>query len=563
MFIFSSENREYSSWTAIDNHTGKSLKSENLQPIKNKLFNFDRFSFDGDKVIIDNSPTRTGSIAGVLIIEGNKTFGKRKHKFLYKFVPDDKRLPVFLVAYKIKHGFSKSYKNRYAIVYFKKWDSKHPEGYIDQNIGPVDDLPCFYQYQLYCRSLNASIQNFTKSALKKLKDKPESDLVNLIIEKYKVIDRRNLNIVTIDPMNSKDFDDGFGVEQDGNGYILSVYIANVPMWIDFLGLWDSFSNRIATIYLPDRKLPMLPTILSDVLCSLQEGCSRFALSLDIHIDINYNITSYKLVNTVIKVTNNLRYDTNDMNNNSLYKQAFKIVKALSRKKMYIDNIKSSHSFIAYLMIMMNHYCATVLFDNNIGIYRTMSYSIAEKPQVVEDNEISNFIKGWNSSGGQYCKISDCISHDALNLEKYIHITSPIRRLVDLLNIIDIQLVLKLANFTHKAITFHTYWTTNTQIAHINSTMRSIRKVQNDCNLLYMCTNQSEILCKKHRGFIFDKMKRSDGIFQYQVYLTHLKIAKKTFSSIDVSNNNYYNFELYLFRDQIQLYQKVRLLLKIE
>lgn len=563
MYRFSSENREYSSWTAVDNHTGKSLNAENLQPIKNKLFNFDMFSYDGDKVIIDNSPTRVGTIAGVLIIEGNKTFGKRKNKFLYKFVPDDKRLPVFLVAYRIKNNFSKSYKNRYAIVYFKNWKSKHPEAYIDQNIGPVDDLPSFYQYQLYCRSLNASIQNFTKSAVKKLKKKPEAELVNLIIKKYKVIDRRDLNIVSIDPKNSKDFDDAFGVQENEDGFILSIYIANVPMWIDFLGLWDSFSNRIATIYLPDRKLPMLPTILSDVLCSLQEGCSRFTLCLDIHIDSNYNIINYKLLNTVIKVTSNLRYDTKKMNNNSLYQHAFKIVKALSKKKTYIDNIKSCHSFIAYLMIMMNHYCATVMFENNIGIYRSMSYSETVKSTAVEDSEIRNFLKGWNSSGGNYCKIADCKSHDALNLEKYIHITSPIRRLVDLLNIIDIQAILNLAIFTPNAILFHESWTTNEQIRHINSTMRSIRKVQNDCNLLYMCSNQSEILTKNHRGFIFDKMKRSDGIFQYQVYLVDLKMAKKTLSSNDVPNNNYYNFELYLFMDQIQLYQKVRLLLKVD
>ena len=53
--------------------------------------------------------------------------------------------------------------------------------------------------------------------------------------------------------------------------------------MDVLNLWDSFSQRISTIYLPDRKRPMLPTILSDCLCSLQEKTTRIAFTMDIFI----------------------------------------------------------------------------------------------------------------------------------------------------------------------------------------------------------------------------------------------------------------------------------------
>ena len=169
----------------------------------------------------------------------------------------------------------------------------------------------------------------------------------------------------------------------------------------------------------------------------------------------------------------------------------------------------------------------------------MSYSETVKSTAVEDSEIRNFLKGWNSSGGNYCKIADCKSHDALNLEKYIHITSPIRRLVDLLNIIDIQAILNLAIFTPNAILFHESWTTNEQIRHINSTMRSIRKVQNDCNLLYMCSNQSEILTKTHRGFIFDKMKRNDGLYQYMIYLPEIKMVNRLIARQDKNCLNNY------------------------
>ena len=154
-------------------------------------------------------------------------------------------------------------------------------------------------------------------------------------------------------------------------------------------------------------------------------------------------------------------------------------------------------------------------------------------------------------------------HDALKLDKYIHITSPIRRLVDLLNIIQIQSRLKITNFTENASRFHVKWTDDKNIRFINETMRSIRKVQNECSLLHMCVNTPHMLSKIHRGFVFDKMKRTDGMFQFQVYLPALRMVRKALSSTDLSINNYYDFVLYLFMDQEKLYHKVRIALKID
>ena len=78
--------------------------------------------------------------------------------------------------------------------------------------------------------------------------------------------------------------------------------------MDIMELWDSFSNRISTIYLPDRKRPMLPTVLSDALCSLTENDTRFAFEVSFIIDNSSNkITSYQFNNSIIKVKKNLRY----------------------------------------------------------------------------------------------------------------------------------------------------------------------------------------------------------------------------------------------------------------
>ena len=168
---------------------------------------------------------------------------------------------------------------------FKNWDSKHPRGSIVQTIGDVNQLDNFYEYQLYCKSLYASIQNFNKATMRILKKKTEIEFIDQIRRNYKVEDRCQWDIISIDPATSKDFDDAFGIRELGdNKMCLSIYISNVSFWMDTLNLWCSFSQRIATIYLPDRKRPMLPTILSDALCSLQEGRIRFAFTLDIIVD---------------------------------------------------------------------------------------------------------------------------------------------------------------------------------------------------------------------------------------------------------------------------------------
>ena len=117
---------------------------------------------------------------------------------------------------------------------------------------------------------------------------------------FNIEDRCDRRIITIDPSNTLDFDDAFGIEpiyenDDQVGWEISIYIANVFLWLETLELWDTFSHRVSTIYLPDRKRPMLPTVLSDTLCSLQQDNKRFAFAFDIKVDNNGNIINNNLL----------------------------------------------------------------------------------------------------------------------------------------------------------------------------------------------------------------------------------------------------------------------------
>ena len=291
-----------------------------------------------------------------------------------------------------------------------------PIGQIVQNIGPVDILDNFYEYQLYCKSLNSSIQKLTKDTLASIKTNTSN--IDKIKELYQLEERTDVEIFSIDPQGSVDFDDAFSIKEvaDNAGkYILSIYISNVTIWLDYLNLWPSMSNRISTIYLPDRKRPMLPTVLSDCLCSLQEGEKRFALTMDLHIYFDFATSSMiireiKYSNSIIQVKKNYVYDEPDLLTNIHYKQLKEVVASLNKNtaSKYINKVIDSHDVVEYLMVLMNHRCAQKLLVNGEGIFRCIGSTIDASTNTVTNNlplELANMAYIWSSnSAGKYIKI---------------------------------------------------------------------------------------------------------------------------------------------------------------
>ena len=184
--------RNYTKWSLYETANFQPVTFENFNPTEHKLFSNDVFSInindntntDINVNLVHSSIRTTASIPGVLIIEGNKTFGRKNGKLLFKCIPDDMRLPSFLVPYEIKNvGFSKVFVNLYATFSFVDWDDKHPHGVLTNVIGPVDVLDNFYEYQLHCKSLNASIQKFQKDTTRALKNTSHDEFIENIKSK--------------------------------------------------------------------------------------------------------------------------------------------------------------------------------------------------------------------------------------------------------------------------------------------------------------------------------------------------------------------------------------------
>ena len=583
------DDRSYTKWSIYDSATFETLTIPNFDPIEHKLFSNDIFTFNKDtgQMTILHSSVRNGHIPGVLIVNGNKTYGREKKqnnsRLYYKCIPDDMKIPAFLIPFEIKQvGFSKNFSNLYVTFQVSKWEKedKHPYGTLSQTIGPVDILDNFYEYQLYCKSLNNSIQKFQKETMAALQQHITHENHESLIETIKTLNpkiedrRESRKVYTIDPPRSTDFDDAFSLHElelelelkmgkettktKTKTKQLSIYISNVAILMDHLQLWDSFSRRISTIYLPDKKRPMLPSILSDSLCSLQQGNSRVAFVMDIVLDDStHEIISISYSNCLVLVRKNYVYEEPALLANPDYQKVLEICKHLSRQYNYMSNIRNSHEVVSYLMTFMNYHCALEMNKHCNGIFRSAVFKSQRLviPDTVPE-EVNKFFQIWNTSSGQYMASSS--RHELLGLDAYIHITSPIRRLVDLLNMIKFQENNHLISLSTAANQFYEKWLN--EMEYINITTRAIRKMQVDCALLDASANDPEMLKKQYDGYLLDKVDRNDGLYQYIVFLPDIKLSCRITLRENAHNFDCRRFTLALFHNEETFKKKIRLIL---
>ena len=560
------ENREYTKYTLGIPGSKENVVLERFSPLEHHLFSGDIFSvehIEGDPIPtikIITSPVRNQLLAGVLILHENRTYGRSKNgRLLYKCMPDDKRLPPFLVPYDIKIGFSKKQVNKYVTFTFTEWNMgcSHPRGIIQETIGQVDSLDAYYEYQLYCKNLHESLTEMTKSTqriLSSSKDYPSiiQENGNFVFTKEDQCEGKGY-VFSIDPQGSSDYDDAFRIDTnpDTGETTVTVYIANVFVWLETLGLWSAFSRRVSTIYLPDKRRPMLPTILSENWCSLQENTYRFVFGIQWRFDAKgAQIDGEpKMIQQYIHITENFVYESDALLSNPHYQQLFSLTKCIDPR-----GTCSSHDVVSLWMVKFNTACANWLESRNTGIFRYLTDSSIMDDSNRETAHLTDScrraIQQWNNTIGQYSVYS-------VDATKYMHITSPIRRLVDLLN----QIILfresgLVTKFSKDCVDFLENWIN--QLDYINVTMRSIRKVQLDCHLLARVLRSCDTADSIYTGVVFDKVCKNNGFFTYIVYLDSIKLVSRITVDADMANYSQHSFQLYLFQDEHCTKQKIKL-----
>jgi exoribonuclease R len=513
-------------------------------------------------------------IPAVLVLENGKTYGRtaNKKRLLYKCVPNNREYPSFLVPYEITLGFSKSIPNKYVLIRFDSWLQERPHGLLTEVLGDVSKKDAYIEYQFYCRKLRHTIAPFIRIMRENLSQKSSEQIIDEIraVAEYHIRPpSMSAHIFTIDPDNSTDLDDGFSISRsvETGNTVVSVYIANVFVWIDHLGLWSAFSNRVSTIYLPDRKVPLLPPILSDTLCSLLENERRFAVVMDIEVEpsgkILYDTATFR--NQLICVSKNYRYESTELLRDTEYIELLRI------SRLSDPAIRDSHDVVAFWMIQTNTVCGTELYKNHCGIFRAEQITKTEPsktlvPLLFDDETTTRFLRSWKHTSCTYIPYEDTTLesdyyHSGLDTHKYAHITSPIRRLVDILNQTwFVSSMIMNGGISRDAISFCEQWVS--QIKQLNVDMKSIRKLQSDCELLYLCERDPNTMNTVYSGILLDKRIRNDATFSYTVYLTELKIVSRVSTITDYSEYTKCDFRLVWFSNEDNIRDKIRLLIVV-
>ena len=544
MHTFHAHSRDYSDWSI------EPPLPQKIDPIQHGLLDGD--TFDGELEQVDSHWRKKSYICGVLLIQGNKTFGKTKNgRIYYQCIPNDKALPIFLVPYDIKIGFNKNPANKYVTFVFDHWKEKHPKGLLKETLGDVDDYETFCQYQLWCRDLISSHSKWTRDIKNYFKQKTEEEFFREIPE---LEDKTNDLVYSIDPKGSTDLDDAFHIEEIDNVKIkITIHIANVFLILQHLNMLQRLSERVATVYLPHTKYTMLPEILSENICSLLENKTRASFAMEVIYDQQKNeldLSTLRFYSAKIKVRKNWDYNDPALQTHKDYI----LLKDVTNRLQNNESEPDSHDVVAYWMLFMNKQCAKTLHQHKTGIFRTVT--LDKENTVCPDPVMKEKVFLWNQMNSQYIPFTDSMNsrHDLLDVEHYTHMTSPIRRLVDLLN----QAYFYRDIFgQHIDNAFLKNMDTETTMKNIHQGTKSIKKVQSDCELIYLCKFDQTVMNEQQRGYIFDvQTDNQSGIYTYSVYILNKICIFRTHQDHELYKT--YPFRLFLFDRENSGYRKVRL-----
>ena len=302
-------------------------------------------------------------------------------------------------------------------------------------------------------------------------------------------DLRGIPFVTIDGADARDFDDAVWAEPGPKGgWHAMVAIADVAHYVTPGSALDRDAvSRGNSVYFPDRVAPMLPEALSNDLCSLKPGETRPCLAVHLWIDGDGNLLRHRFLRGLMRSAARLTYEQaqDQAKENASLFGAFEALERARKARGAIDldlperlvtlgddgHVESvsprprldSHRLIEALMI-----CANVAAAETLEKRRTAAmYRIHDEPGGEKLTELRDFLSGFgiklsadqrprpayfnrilagvegkphapavhtailrSQAKAEYSP--DNIGHFGLNLSRYCHFTSPIRRYADLL-----------------------------------------------------------------------------------------------------------------------------------
>lgn len=132
------------------------------------------------------------------------------------------------------------------------------------------------------------------------------------IDNFKRRDLRNIETFTIDSIRAKDLDDAVSLVYEGGNFILYVSIADVSFYVrPESRLFEEALDKATSVYPADTVSSMLPSILSNETCSLNQASDKYALTLKMILDNMGNIKDFELFPSIIRSDLKMSYEKVD------------------------------------------------------------------------------------------------------------------------------------------------------------------------------------------------------------------------------------------------------------
>ncbi|MEG2014241.1 MAG: ribonuclease R, partial [Clostridia bacterium] len=149
-------------------------------------------------------------------------------------------------------------------------------------------------------------ESFPMECIKEVSALPDSVSAKDLIGRK---DFTGIKCFTIDGEDARDFDDAVSVRANNDGtFSLGVHIADVSHYVTENSATDKEAyERGTSVYFPELVIPMLPTKLSNGLCSLNEKQKRLTLSVTMKINKKGDVVDYEIDKGVISSCHRLTY----------------------------------------------------------------------------------------------------------------------------------------------------------------------------------------------------------------------------------------------------------------
>ena len=271
----------------------------------------------------------------------------------------------------------------------------------------------------------------------------------------------NRKIYTFDGDGAFELDDGLSITYEDGIYHLGVHIADPLSYIDFNNiLMDEAKRRTTSIYIDDKCIPQFPLILASDTMSLNINKQTWCMSYYFDIDaLNGDLINFDIKHEICEVTGNYTYNQFDkfLNEGTEDLELFNTLMLLTSvssilKKLYNDNPlfseiddhniqAESTKVVESAMIYTNYNVAKYFYERDLPfMYRCHSKSPKDIDLLnsLEENLMSkdkNMIKEINKFKELMQRAyysSKNIGHFGLGIDYYSHITSPLRRLADII-----------------------------------------------------------------------------------------------------------------------------------